>query len=141
MRSPPVLSPFPSIVSRLLSDWCLYWVLHFQWSHQQCGQSVAKIIPEKKLGTAYALTFWGTELGFDGCADADRRSLDKYCITGTMHKMVDVKNRVITLYNYSIPMLIFACFGMLGHRFRVSFLKAEDRKKGYGLELPNVKKS
>ena len=64
--------------------------------------------------------------------------LDKYCITGTMHKMVDGQDQVITLYNYSIPMLIFACFGMLAIVFAF-LLKAEDRKKGYGLELPNVK--
>jgi len=102
--------------------------------------SVAKIIPEKKLGTAYALTFWVQNWGLMGVPMLIGVVLDKYCITGTMHKMVDGQDQVVTLYNYSIPMLIFACFGMLAIVFAF-LLKAEDRKKGYGLELPNVKKS
>ena len=102
--------------------------------------SVAKIIPEKKLGTAYALTFWVQNWGLMGVPMLIGVVLDKYCITGTMHKMVDGKDQVITLYNYSIPMLIFACFGMLAIVFAF-LLKAEDRNKGYGLELPNVKKN
>jgi hypothetical protein len=36
-------------------------------------------------------------------------------------------------------MCIFSSFGVLA--FLMSFLlKAEDKKKGYGLELPNIKK-
>jgi hypothetical protein len=65
--------------------------------------------------------------------------LDKFCITGTINKLVDGKEQVVTLYNYTIPMLIFACFGALAIVFSF-LLKVEDRKKGYGLELPNVKK-
>ena len=39
-------------------------------------------------------------------------------------------------YNYMVPELIFAGFGVLA--FILSFyLKYIDRKKGYGLELPN----
>ena len=38
-----------------------------------------------------------------------------------------------------VPMIIFASFGVVA--FVMSFLlKIEDRKKGYGLELPNIKK-
>lgn len=40
-------------------------------------------------------------------------------------------------YDYSIPNLIFMVFGILA--FIVALmLKAEDKKKGYGLELPNI---
>ena len=40
---------------------------------------------------------------------------------------------------YMVPMMIFASFGVLA--FVMSFfLKLEDKKKGYGLELPNIKK-
>ncbi|MCL2074167.1 MAG: MFS transporter [Marinilabiliaceae bacterium] len=43
-----------------------------------------------------------------------------------------------SIYNYRIPMLIFALFGVMA--FVLGFwLKIEDRKKGYGLELPNKK--
>jgi hypothetical protein len=52
--------------------------------------------------------------------------------------MVDGKEQLLTQYNYTIPMLIFASFGVLA--IVVAFLlKAEDKKKGYGLEKPNIK--
>jgi MFS family permease len=47
--------------------------------------------------------------------------------------------KVTSFYNYTIPMLIFAGLGVLA--FIVALLlKAEDRKKAYGLELPNIEK-
>ncbi|MCX6232523.1 MAG: MFS transporter [Bacteroidetes bacterium] len=46
---------------------------------------------------------------------------------------------VSSYYNYTLPMLIFACFGFLALLFGF-LLKIEDKKKGYGLELPNIKK-
>lgn len=63
--------------------------------------------------------------------------LDKYCVTGTVTKMIDGKSLEVTQYNYTIPMLIFACFGLLAILFAY-MLKIEDRKKGYGLERPNI---
>ena len=63
--------------------------------------------------------------------------LDKYCITGVITKLVDGKEQHLIQYNYTIPMLIFACFGVLAIGFAY-LLKAEDKKKGYGLEKPNV---
>ncbi len=42
-------------------------------------------------------------------------------------------------YNYTVPMLIFAAFGVLALIFGI-WLKIEDKRKGYGLEEPNVKK-
>jgi hypothetical protein len=36
-------------------------------------------------------------------------------------------------------MLIFTSFGLLALVFAF-LLKAEDKKKGYGLEMPNIKK-
>jgi len=101
--------------------------------------SIAKIIPESKLGTAYAMTFWVQNWGLMGVPLLIGIVLDKYCIIGTINKMVDGKEQIITQYNYMIPMLIFACFGMLAIVFSF-LLKAEDRKMGYGLEKPNIKK-
>jgi len=40
-------------------------------------------------------------------------------------------------YDYTIPMLIFAVTGLLAIVVAI-LLKAEDKKKGYGLELPNI---
>ena len=101
--------------------------------------SIAKIIPESKLGTAYSITFWVQNWGLMGVPLLIGIVLDKYCITGTINKMVDGKDQVITQYNYTIPMLIFACFGILAILFSF-LLKTEDREKGYGLELPNIEK-
>ena len=99
--------------------------------------SIAKIIPENKLGTAYALTFWVQNWGLMGVPLLIGVVLDKYCIIGTINKVVDGKEQVITQYNYMIPMLIFACFGALAIVFAY-LLRAEDRKMGYGLEKPNI---
>ncbi len=99
--------------------------------------SIAKIIPHSKLGTAYSMTFWVQNWGIMGVPLLIGVVLDKYCITGTVQKMVDGKEQTITQYNYMFPMLIFACFGVLAILFAF-LLKAEDRKKGYGLEKPNI---
>jgi len=99
--------------------------------------SVAKIIPEEKLGTAYAITFWIQNWGLMGVPLLIGYVLDKYCITGFVTKMVDNKLQTTTLYDYHYPMLIFACFGMLAIVFAF-LLKAEDKRKKYGLENPNI---
>ncbi|MDD5184519.1 MAG: MFS transporter [Paludibacter sp.] len=101
--------------------------------------SVAKIIPHSKLGTAYAMIFWVQNWGLMLVPLLIGYVLDKYCITGTIIRMVDGKEQHLTQYNYTIPMLIFACFGVLAIGFAF-LLKAEDKKKGYGLEKPNVEK-
>jgi MFS family permease len=95
--------------------------------------SVPKIIPEKQLGSAYALIFWVQNWGLMGVPALIGWVLDKYCITGS--RMVDGVS--IPSYNYTIPMMIFTCFGIVALLFAF-LLKAEDKKKGYGLELPNI---
>lgn len=93
--------------------------------------SVPKIIPENKLGTAYALIFWVQNWGLMGVPFLIGKVLDRYCITG----YVDQK----PTYDYTIPMIIFTCFGILAVIFAL-LLKAEDKKKGYGLQNANIKK-
>lgn len=99
--------------------------------------SVAKIIPHSKLGTAYAMIFWVQNIGLMLVPLLIGAVLDKYCITGSITKIVDGNEQHLTQYNYTIPMLIFACFGILAIGFAY-LLKAEDRKMGYGLETPNI---
>ena len=41
-------------------------------------------------------------------------------------------------YDYTLPMAIFTCFGILALIIAL-LLKREDKIKGYGLELPNIK--
>jgi nitrate/nitrite transporter NarK len=97
--------------------------------------SVPKIIPEKQLGTAYALIFWVQNIGLMGVPALIGWVLDKYCITGT--HLID--GAPVPSYNYTLPMIIFTCFGVIALIFAL-LLKAEDKKKGYGLEMPNIKK-
>ena len=40
---------------------------------------------------------------------------------------------------YTVPMVIFSSFGVLAFLFSLC-LKVEDKRKGYGLEEPNIKK-
>jgi predicted MFS family arabinose efflux permease len=97
--------------------------------------SVPKIIPERQLGTAYSLIFWVQNWGLMGIPALIGWVLDKYCITST--KMVD--GAPVNTYNYTIPMMIFMSLGILAI-FLAFMLKIEDKKKGYGLELPNIQK-
>ena len=96
--------------------------------------SVPKIIPEKQLGSAYALIFWVQNWGLMGVPALIGWVLDKYCITGT--RLVD--GTPVPSYDYTIPMMIFTGFGVLALIFAL-LLKAEDKKKGYGLQMPNIK--
>jgi MFS family permease len=97
--------------------------------------SVPKIIPEKQLGTAYALIFWVQNWGLMGVPILIGWVLQKYCITGS-HIIDGVS---VPTYNYTLPMMIFAAFGVVALLFGF-LLKAENRKKGYGLEMPNIVK-
>ena len=82
--------------------------------------SVPKIIDEKILGSAYCLIFWVQNIGL--CLVP--------MLIGSLRQSTG---------GYTIPMIVFSSFGVLAFIFSL-LLKAEDRKKGYGLELPNIKK-
>lgn len=92
--------------------------------------SVPKIIPQKQLGSAYAMIFWVQNIGLSGVPLLIGFVLKKFCIVGT-------KENGVPIYDYTLPMIIFACFGILA--LIIAFiLKSEDKKKGYGLEQPNI---
>jgi MFS family permease len=97
--------------------------------------SVPKIIPMNQLGTAYSLIFWVQNWGLMGVPYLIGWVLEKYCITGT----IVTDGVTSTTYNYTLPMMIFTGFGVLALIFAF-LLKIEDKKKGYGLEQPNIKK-
>jgi len=97
--------------------------------------SVAKIIPEKQLGTAYSLIFWIQNWGLMGVPLLIGVVLDQ-----ANPGVSEAKAAGETVsYNYTIPMMIFTTFGILAVIVAV-LLKAEDKKAKYGLELPNIKK-
>lgn len=82
--------------------------------------SVPKIIDEKILGSAYCLIFWVQNIGL--------------CFVPKI-----IGSLKMTTGGYLVPMIVFASFGVLA--FILSLvLKAEDVRKGYGLEKPNIEK-
>lgn len=94
--------------------------------------SVPKFIPQRQLGTAFALIFFMQNLiALMGVPYLIGWVLDRYCITGT--RVVDGASS--PAYDYTYPMAIFAGLGVLAVLFAL-LLKAEDKRKGYGLELP-----
>jgi len=65
------------------------------------------------------------------------KNIQTACVKAGYPILVDKK--VNLRYNYNVANIIFTIFGILA--FIVALmLKAEDRKKGYGLELPNISK-
>lgn len=97
--------------------------------------SVPKIVPEKRLGTAYSLIFWVQNWGLMGVPLLIGWVLEKYCITGQTMR----DGMMVNTYDYTLPMMIFTVFGVLALIFAF-LLKAEDKKKGYGLESPNIER-
>lgn len=82
--------------------------------------SVPKIIDEKILGSAYCLIFWVQNIGL--------------CLVPML-----IGSLRASTGSYFVPMLVFSIFGVLAFILSI-YLKAEDKKKGYGLELPNISK-
>ena len=81
--------------------------------------SVPKIIDERILGSAYCVIFWIQNIGL----------LLVPIIIGAVNDATG---------SYVLPMIIFSSFGVAA-LFIGMLLKREDTKKGYGLELPNIK--
>jgi len=103
--------------------------------------SVPKIIPENQLGTAFSLIFWIQNWGLMGVPLLIGIVLDASNPNVVAAKKIVAEggDANIPLYDYTNPMLIFASLGVLA--IVVGFLlKAEDKKKGYGLQLPNIQK-
>ena len=82
--------------------------------------SVPKIIDERILGSAYCVIFWIQNWGL-------------LLVPVVIGKVLDATG------GYVVPMLIFSSFGVIA-LFIGMLLKREDKKKGYGMELPNIKK-
>ena len=97
--------------------------------------SVPKIIPEQQLGTAYAMIFWVQNWGLSGGPLLVGWALDKW---GTLPPQV-VNGVVKPRFDYTIPIVILLIISILALPFGL-LLKREDRRKGYGLQQPNLAK-
>ena len=90
--------------------------------------SVPKLIDQKLLGSAYALIFWIQNIGL-------------YAFPMIIGSVLKATNPNITNpleYNYTAPMVVFASLGVFALLLGF-YLKAIDKKGGYGLEEPNIK--
>lgn len=99
--------------------------------------AVAKIVDERRIGTAYGAMFSLQNLGLWAFPLLIGIVLDR-----TNPGITDaVKASGSYSYNYTWAILMLAGLGILGLVFAL-LLKREDKKSGYGLELPsNAKKS
>ncbi|MBI9066492.1 MAG: MFS transporter [Salinivirgaceae bacterium] len=122
--------------------------------------SVPKIIPEKQLGSAYALIFYVQNIGLmlvpillgvvldktnPGVNEKTEAAISMLREQGVAVGEITDKIQAlrvsgeIPMFDYSSTWLIFVALTILAVVFGF-LLKAEDKKKGYGLELPNIQK-
>jgi len=102
--------------------------------------SVPKLVDNKVIGSAYALIFliqniglWLFPLLIGKILNASNPDIAKALADGTMTSEVAAVS-----YNYTNPLLMLALLGVAA--LILGFvLKVVDKKKGYGLELPNIK--
>ncbi len=90
--------------------------------------SVPKLVDAKIIGSAYALIFWIQNIGL-------------WLFPMLIGKVLDNTNEGIndpTKYDYTWPLVMLACLGVAAF-FLGLVLKVVDKKKGIGLEEPNIK--
>lgn len=92
--------------------------------------SVPKIIPMKQLGSAYAIIFYIQNIGLSMVPVLIGSVIQEY-------STITAADGTIT-YDYTIPMGIFAAFGIVAILTAICLKKA-DKRYGYGLEQKNVK--
>ncbi|MCD8282034.1 MAG: MFS transporter [Prevotella sp.] len=89
--------------------------------------SVPKLVDSKIIGSAYALIFWIQNIGL-------------WLFPLVIGKVLDATNPGVTdatQLNYTAPLVMLACLGVAALVIGL-ILKAVDRKRGLGLELPNI---
>ncbi|MEG0795945.1 MAG: MFS transporter [Odoribacter sp.] len=98
--------------------------------------SVPKLVENRYLGSAYSVIFWIQNIGL-----LSFPILIGWALNVTNPGVSEQIKAGIegVSYDYTVPMLIFASLGVFAFLLGL-WLKAEDKKKGYGLELPNIKK-
>lgn len=122
--------PFtPGELSSTIMMYCTIIILGISFSLVPASlwPSVPKLIDEKVLGSAYSAIFWIQNVGL----------MLVPMLIGYVVKLTNPESG--NSKDYTAAMVIFASFGVIAFVI-ASILKMLDRKKNYGLELPNVKK-
>jgi hypothetical protein len=104
--------------------------------------SVPKLVDHKVIGSAYALIFWIQNIGLwlfplliGKILDHSNPEIIEKLNSGAL-----TSKEASVMYNYTNPLLMLACLGVAA--LILGFLlKIVDKKKGLGLELPNIKAS
>ena len=90
--------------------------------------SVPKLVDEKIIGSAYAAIFWIQNIGL-GLFPA---------LIGIVLTKTNAEGTAAHELNYTWALVMLAALGIASLLISV-YLKAVDKKKGYGLEEPNIK--
>ena len=103
--------------------------------------SVPKLVDAKIIGSAYALIFWVQNIGlwlFPLLIGKVLDNTNPQLVADLQSGKITPEQAAIS-YNYTAPLVMLACLG--GAALILGFvLKAVDKKKGLGLELPNIQK-
>lgn len=102
--------------------------------------SVPKLVDSKIIGSAYALIFWIQNIGLWLFPLLIGKVLDKTnpeLVEGLSNGTITPEQAAIS-YDYTAPLVMLASLGVAA--LILGFiLKAVDKKKGLGLEAPNIK--
>ena len=90
--------------------------------------SVPKLVDEKIIGSAYAAIFWIQNIGL-GLFPA---------LIGIVLNKTNAEGAAAHELNYTWALVMLAALGIAALLISI-YLKAVDKKKGYGLEEPNIK--
>ena len=101
--------------------------------------SVPKLVDQKVIGSAYALIFWIQNIGLWLFPMLIGKILDKTNpdLVEKLNSGVISAEEAVTQYNYTAPLIMLACLGIAALVLGI-ILKRVDKKRGLGLELPNI---
>ena len=101
--------------------------------------SVPKLVDEKIIGSAYALIFWIQNIGLWLFPILIGKVLDKTNpdIVAALNEGTITAEQAAVSYNYQWPLVMLACLGVAALILGI-ILKGVDKKKGLGLEQPNI---
>ena len=102
--------------------------------------SVPKLVEQKVIGTTYALVFWIQNIGLwllpimiGKVLAASNKGIAEKLLLGSL-----TSAEASVMYDYTNPLVMLACLGIAALIISI-ILKAVDKKKQLGLELPNYK--
>ena len=102
--------------------------------------SVPKLVEQKVIGTTYALVFWIQNIGLwllpimiGKVLAAANKDIAEKLLLGSL-----TSAEASVMYDYTNPLVMLACLGIAALIISI-ILKAVDKKKGLGLELPNYR--